>query len=62
MISPSGHLTLTCHGELPAGSAVPETMIIPLPCALGPPFTNARGHIVVTKSGHVNAVCHASAG
>jgi len=62
VITPSGHLTLTCHGHLPAGFTVSETMFIPLPCTLGPPFTNAGGHIIVTRSGEVNAVCHASAG
>lgn len=60
VITPSGHLTLTCHGELPAGFSVSETMFIPLPCTLGPPFTQASGHIIVTKSGQVNAVCHAA--
>jgi hypothetical protein len=62
VITPNGQLHVTCHGELPAGASVPETMRIDLPCEAGPPFTEARGHIIVTKSGRVNAVCHASTG
>jgi hypothetical protein len=58
VITPNGNFHLTCHGELPAGYSVPH-MIIDLPCE-SPGFPNARGQIVVTASGHVNAVCQAS--
>ena len=58
VITPSGGFHLTCHGSLPAGFSVLETMKINLPCD-SPEFPNARGQIIVTKSGQVNAVCHA---
>ena len=61
VITPSGHLTLVCPGELPPGLSVPEAMVIDIPCNLGPPFGTTRGQIVVTKSGNVSAHCQAQA-
>lgn len=61
VITSSGHLTLVCHGQLPPGLSVPETLVLPIPCTLGPPFGTTTGHIVVTKSGQVSAHCQAQA-
>ena len=61
VITSSGHVTLVCHGELPPGLSVPETMILPVPCNLGPPFGSTTGHVVVTKSGQVSAHCQLKA-
>ena len=56
---PDGRFHLTCHGRLPDGYSVQQTMVINLPCE-APGLPNARGQIVVTRSGRVNAVCQAS--
>lgn len=61
VITSSGHLTLVCHGELPAGFSFPETLVLPVPCTLGPPFGTTTGQIVVTKSGQVSVHCQAQA-
>jgi hypothetical protein len=61
VITPSGHLALVCHGPLPTGLSVPETMVLTVPCTLGPPFGTTPGLLVVTKSGMVNAYCQAQA-
>ena len=58
--APNGNwFQLTCHGQLPDGYSVQQTLIIDLPCD-SPGFPNARGQIVVTRNGNVSAVCQAS--
>ena len=61
VITPSGHLTLVCQGELPPGFSFPETLVLPVACNFGPPFGSVTGQIIVTTSGHVTAHCMAQA-
>ena len=52
VLTPSGNIEIMAHGQLPAGFALEQTFVGPVPCFGG------TGMIVATPSGQVNATCH----
>jgi hypothetical protein len=61
VIQPSGAVVLTCHGELPAGVTVTETVNRYVPCFGPPPLEPTTGHIIATPSGQVTFTCRFAA-
>ncbi len=56
VITPSGRFNSSFHGQVPAGTEVPET--ISKTVTTSGPQGPTTCHITVTKSGKINGSCH----
>ena len=52
VLTPSGEIIVSAHGQLPAGFTLEQTFVGTLPCFGG------TGRVTATPSGEVNATCH----
>ncbi len=58
VLTPSGHATLVCHGDLPAGVGPTSAIVIPGLLCFAPGVTpTTQSHTTISPSGEVTLVC-----
>ena len=59
VVTPSGRAVLVCHGSLPDGMRVPQSVTEGSRCGIAEGISDAASRVVVSSSGRVSLTCKA---